>query len=91
MVVRYSRGSAHGHVLGPYRGVCESIARIGAGCLRIVRFRLVYRVGEVFLWMGAGHRPMDSRLRGNDGGGCGNDVESNLLRPGRNPCRKSKR
>ncbi len=33
----------------------------------------------------------DSRLRGNDVGEYGNDGESNLLRPGHNPCRKSKR
>ena len=52
-----------------------------------------------------GMRRLDSRLRGNDVGGCGNDGtsrgndvggcrndgESNLLRPGRNLCRKSKR
>ena len=38
-------------------------------------------------WEGAGM----TRPRGSDVGGCGNDGESNFLRPGRNPCRKSKR
>ena len=32
-----------------------------------------------------------TRPGGNDGGECGNDGEFNLLRPGRNPCRKINR